>query len=408
MAESKVKKKKVVQLGPRVVLDSERCILCSRCVRFTDEVTKTCELGIFNRGDRSEVGTHDGKSLDNKYSQNVVDICPVGALTSKDFRFKQRVWYLKDSNTVCNGCSTGCNIKVYFNKEGFFRVRPVFNENVNGYWMCDEGRDIYKFVNRDYRFLRGMKRSGENWEESMPSAVAKEAGAHIKSVVKNGSGSKIGLVLTGQYTVEEYETVISTFVNDFNTKNIYHWINNPETFDSFDGKLLRGDRNPNTKGLLQVLEKYQITAKWSELESKISSGELEALVIAGPENQVWYPNFEKKVVLFSKVKSILWLQSSKSDLLLKLKNNAWIIPMKSFVEKDGTFVNVNGYAQTFKRATTIVSEALSLSEAALLMAGKNLMVKPDNQILVEGERPSDRVTVENRKKNEFVFHRGSL
>ncbi|MCJ8278093.1 MAG: 2Fe-2S iron-sulfur cluster-binding protein [Bdellovibrionales bacterium] len=103
MGQNKVKKSKVVDLGEKVVLDSERCILCSRCVRFTEEVSKTNELGIFNRGDHSEIGTYAGKPLDNKYSINTVDICPVGALTSKDFRFRQRVWFLKDKPSVCTG-----------------------------------------------------------------------------------------------------------------------------------------------------------------------------------------------------------------------------------------------------------------------------------------------------------------
>ena len=181
MAEKKQKKHKVVDLGPTIVLDSERCILCSRCVRFTDEVSKTNELGIFNRGDHAEIGTHDGKKLDNKYSLNTVDICPVGALTSKDFRFKQRVWYLKDSETVCNGCSTGCNVKVYFNKEGLFRVKPKHNADVNGHWMCDEGRDVYKFVNSEARLTNGRKYAAGKWHEEMHAgAAAKDASIFIK------------------------------------------------------------------------------------------------------------------------------------------------------------------------------------------------------------------------------------
>ncbi|MBV2167953.1 MAG: (2Fe-2S)-binding protein, partial [Bdellovibrio sp.] len=249
MAEAKVKKHKVVDLGPTVVLDSERCILCSRCVRFTEEVSKTNELGIFNRGDRSEIGCHEGVQLNNKYSLNTVDICPVGALTSKDFRFRQRVWYLKDAETVCNGCSTGCNVKVYYNKEGFFRVKPVYNENVNGHWMCDEGRDIYKFVNKEHRLLKAQVRTASGWTEMPAGAAAKNA----HEVLKNASGDSLALVLTAQYTVEEFEAIVSTFVNEFKTKKVYFWINNKETFDSFDGLLLRGDKNPNTKGLLKVL-----------------------------------------------------------------------------------------------------------------------------------------------------------
>ncbi|MCB0384388.1 MAG: (2Fe-2S)-binding protein, partial [Bdellovibrionales bacterium] len=185
MSEHKVKKRKVVSLGERVVLDSERCILCSRCVRFTSEVSKTNELGIFNRGDRAEIGTFDGKPLNNNYSLNTVDICPVGALTSKDFRFRQRVWYLKNAQSVCTGCSTGCNIRVYYNEEGLFRIKPEYNPEVNGYWMCDKGRDIYKQVNRDARLIEAKFGQAGNWEVREVVQSLQEAGDAIRQAVKD-------------------------------------------------------------------------------------------------------------------------------------------------------------------------------------------------------------------------------
>ena len=111
--EEKVKKPKAVPIGPNVMLDAERCILCSRCVRFTDEISKTSELGIVNRGDHSEIAVSPEKELDNPYSGNVVDICPVGALTDRDFRFKCRVWYLQKADSICPGCARGCNIEIH-------------------------------------------------------------------------------------------------------------------------------------------------------------------------------------------------------------------------------------------------------------------------------------------------------
>jgi NADH-quinone oxidoreductase subunit G len=403
MAERKVKKHKVVDLGPTIVLDTERCILCSRCVRFTEEVSKTSELGIFNRGDRSEIGTFDGKPLDNKYSMNTVDICPVGALTSKDFRFRQRVWYLKDGDTVCNGCSTGCNVKVYYNREGFFRVKPVYNEKVNGYWMCDEGRDIYKFVNRENRWLRAKKRNAGGWDEMQPGAAAKEASFALKS-----AGSNAALVLTGQYTVEEYESIVSTFVNELKSKNIFHWMNNPEKAEDFDGILLRGDKNPNTKGLLQVLQKYGITSKWADLTAGIANGTFKTVVVAGPEVQIQFPDAKERIRELAKAQNLIWLQSCKNQDLENLTGNVWLIPMKSYTEKDGTFINHAGLAQTFKKVTTVVSEALTLTEASDLLAGKTFGIKPDANMFVEAARPQDRVTVEHRKKNEFIYRRGNL
>ncbi|MFP5518478.1 MAG: 2Fe-2S iron-sulfur cluster-binding protein [Bdellovibrionia bacterium] len=403
MAEHKVKKHKVVDLGPTVVLDSERCILCSRCVRFTSEVSKTEELGIFNRGDRSEIGTHDGKPLDNKYSLNTVDICPVGALTSKDFRFRQRVWYLKDSESICPGCSTGCNIKVYYNKEGMFRVKPVHNEAVNGYWMCDDGRDVYKFVNKEARLLKAKKQAQGAWSEMSPGAAAKELSGSLK-----GAGSSAALVLTAQYTVEEYEAMISTFVNEVQSKNIFFWVNNPETFENFDGLLIRGDKNPNTKGLLKVLEKHGITAKWADLTAGLSNGSIKTLVVAGPENQAVFPEMSKTITELSKAAKLIWLQAGKNAELEALKGDVTLIPLKTFVEKDGTFVNHNGLEQKFKKATTVVNEALTLTEAALLFAGKSLTIPAASDVFVNTNRRADLVMQETRKKNEFVYKRGSL
>lgn len=407
MAEPKQKKHKVVDLGPTVVLDSERCILCSRCVRFTDEVSKTHELGIFNRGDRSEIGTHAGKPLDNKYSLNTVDICPVGALTSKDFRFRQRVWYLKDQTTVCNGCSTGCSVKVYFNKEGFFRVKPDYNAQVNGHWMCDEGRDIYKFANRDARWTESWLRQGSQVTPMQPGAGAKLAASWV-------TGGKVALVLTGQYTSEEYASAVDSFVSKSGSKHIYHWQNQPEKWNDFDGLLLRGDRNPNTKGLIQALEKHQIKSDWSALVAGVASGDIETVVVAGPENVVWFENYTLVTAQLAKAKKLVWLQSSKSKEIETLNHdNLLVIPMKSFTEKSGTFINHQGLAQRFKAVTTVVHEALTLDQAMALMLGDESALLPQVGLktvstLVETQRPQDRVMLETRKKNEFTYQRGKL
>src|SRR6187455_2054867 len=154
--EPKVHKPKRVDLGPRIVLDDERCILCTRCIRFTKDIVGDDALGIVNRGSYNTLTAYPDKVFDNNYTLNTVDICPVGALTSKDFRFRQRVWYLKEVETICPGCSTGCSVSVYHNEEGLWRVKPRFNPEVNGYWMCDEGRDTYKYTNKKTRLMAAM------------------------------------------------------------------------------------------------------------------------------------------------------------------------------------------------------------------------------------------------------------
>src|SRR3989454_6710438 len=154
MVDEKVHKPKAVPLGRHVMLDAERCILCSRCVRFCDEITGTGELGIFSRGDHSEIGLFPGHDLENNYSGNVVDICPVGALTDREFRFQVRVWYLDTTKSVCPGCARGCNVDVHVNRKRphhaggrrVARLKPRFNDAVNAWWICDVGRYGFEAV----------------------------------------------------------------------------------------------------------------------------------------------------------------------------------------------------------------------------------------------------------------------
>lgn len=154
----KVLKRKAKVIGPHVILDQERCVLCSRCVRFCDEVTGTSELGIYNRGDRAEIDVAPGVELANNYSLNTVDICPVGALTSRDFRFKKRVWLLRSTPSVCNGCATGCNVRLDHEGGRLYRLKPRRNDQVNGPWMCDLGRMTYKDVHAEHRLAEALHR----------------------------------------------------------------------------------------------------------------------------------------------------------------------------------------------------------------------------------------------------------
>ena len=144
----KTHKGKHIDLGSNVVLDQERCVLCARCTRFTQQVTKTHELAIVGRGDNARVATAPGRPLDNPYAMNVVDLCPVGALTSRDFRFRQRVWFLDSVKSICHGCAKGCNIWIDHNRPKYqndrvYRYRPRINREVNGYFLCDAGRLSY-------------------------------------------------------------------------------------------------------------------------------------------------------------------------------------------------------------------------------------------------------------------------
>ena len=240
------------------------------------------------------------------------------------------------------------------------------------------------------------------------SAMAAGAAAKELVPILAGKGDQNALVLTGQHTVEEYESIISTFVNDFKSKKVYHWINNKDSFDQYDGMLIRGDKNPNTKGLLKAFEKHGITAVWTDLQKDLKSSAIKNLVVVGPENVPVYPEYKERIKEFSSVENLIFLTAAKVPAFEELETNVWLIPLKTFVEKEGTFVNFSGIEQKFKKVTTIVSEALTVTEAAELMSGKQLMVKPETNVFVETKRPVDTVMLEHRKKNEFVFKRGQL
>ncbi|HXG46706.1 MAG TPA: 2Fe-2S iron-sulfur cluster-binding protein, partial [Methylomirabilota bacterium] len=194
--ESKVHKPKAVDLGPRIVLDAERCILCTRCIRFTRDIAGDDALGIINRGSYNTIATYPGQPFANNYTLNTVDICPVGALTSKDFRFKMRVWFLKETKSLCTSCGTGCNITIGSRENRIYRYEPRENDAVNSCWMCDAGRLNYKWIGREDRLkeVRGPNRQVRSW----PAALA-EIGARLAATPPGSTA----LVASARQTNEE-------------------------------------------------------------------------------------------------------------------------------------------------------------------------------------------------------------
>src|SRR5258706_2434875 len=188
--EPKVHKPKRVDLGPRIVLDDERCILCTRCIRFTKDVVGDDALGIVSRGSYSTLTAFPGKAFDNNYTLNTVDICPVGALTSKDFRFKMRVWFLKESKSICTSCATGCNIVIGSREEKIYRYEPRENDAVNACWMCDYGRLNYKWIGRADRLL----------EPRRPQSTGGTSVAPWTEIV-GGLGRKLAQVQPGRIAI---------------------------------------------------------------------------------------------------------------------------------------------------------------------------------------------------------------
>ena len=198
--EAKVHKPKAVDLGPRIMLDDERCILCTRCIRFTRDIVGDDALGIANRGSYNTLTAYPGKAFDNNYTLNTVDICPVGALTSKDFRFQMRVWFLKETRSLCTSCATGCNILIGSREEKIYRYTPRENNAVNGPWLCDAGRLNYKWIGREDRLAKVQ--SPKSKAQGQPAAWS-SALTEIAELLKKASQGTVAIIVSARQTNEE-------------------------------------------------------------------------------------------------------------------------------------------------------------------------------------------------------------
>ncbi len=329
MIDKKVHKEKVQDIGKNVMLDAERCILCSRCTRFTEEVTKTNELGILNRGDHAEITVNE--QLKNDYAQNLVDICPVGALTSKDFRFKQRVWFLEEVQTTCIGCETGCSVKVSQNKNGSYRVKPMYDHDVNGHWMCDDGRAIYKHVSSPTR-LSGPVENVNNL--FMPADEVK--------VYEKLKGKKTKFVLSAGLTNGEYEKFFDA-VKGTNAEVALYAL--PKIGPEFDGILRRADKNPNLRGAEAAFKKAGFDSSAAALDKLLSGlSSNDAVFVVVPEMIYDEDHFN---TLVSKVgRAGLKLALTPGETLANLRNFDYLLPLPTFLEKNGEIVNYQGKART--------------------------------------------------------------
>jgi NADH-quinone oxidoreductase subunit G len=321
--EAKVNKGKAEVIGPYVILDQERCVLCSRCVRFCNEVTGTGEMGIFNRGDRAEIGTAPGVELDNNYSMNTVDICPVGALTSRDFRFQKRVWMLKAATSVCPGCATGCNVRIDHEAGRVYRLKPRYNPEVNGRWMCDKGRMTYKAVHDDKRLSDPVSagQSG-NW--------AGVAGAVADLGAKDGFGLIIG---SPHQSLEEMH-LLKRLAGD---SPVHGGIVSADRRDK-DELLLDADRTPNRNGqaLLGIDQ-----GEGAALAATIKGTSGPVLIHGGD------PSEEPAVAEALGARSVVYLGTHDNATAALA---AVVLPGAMWAEKAGIFVNRDGRLQEFKQS----------------------------------------------------------
>jgi NADH-quinone oxidoreductase subunit G len=333
--ENKVKKPKAVQLGPRVTLDDERCILCSRCIRFCQEIANDDVLGFVDRGSHTVLTAHPGRTLDNNYSLNTVDICPVGALTSTDFRFKMRVWFLKETKSICTSCATGCNTVIGTREDVIYRLTPRENDHVNSSWMCDHGRLNYKYLEAEDRLLEPQIRSeGRLVPADWPTAIGQAA-----LQLKQFAGSEIVIVASGRMTNEEL-WLTAQLANSLGVKRI----DIVPRRGKADHILLSEDRNPNTNGARLILGSSSAPgAKLVTIASAVRSGGIKALVIL-KENAM---HLGLSVEELAQMPALVVMNTLPNEAT---KNATVVFPACGFAEKRGSMVNGKGRLQRLNRA----------------------------------------------------------
>ena len=332
--ENKVKKPKNVDLGERIVLDDERCILCSRCVRFSSEVTKDNVLGFVNRGSHSTLTAYPGKRFDNDYSLNTVDICPVGALTSKDFRFQMRVWFLKETKSICTSCGTGCNVTIGSREGKVHRLTPRENEAVNSAWMCDYGRLNFHYLEDKARLQNPLtKAAGEHFPAPWGDALNRAAEGLRK--VEPG---EMAVVASARMTNEEL-FVLKRWMDELGVA-LVDTVNRPEQGDQF---LRSADGNPNTRGA-ELLGLSHGGRKLSTWGGEIAAGRIKALLVLGGEDVVaaGIPAACLAQLEILIASAILPNETTRAAHV--------VLPGAGFAEKSGSMVNVHGRLQRFSRS----------------------------------------------------------
>jgi NADH-quinone oxidoreductase subunit G len=332
--ENKVKKPKNIELGPRVTLDDERCILCSRCIRFCQEVAQDDVLGFIDRGSHSVLTAHPGKRLENNYSLNTVDICPVGALTSSDFRFQMRVWFLKETKSFCTSCATGCNTIIGTREDVIYRQTPRENDAVNSCWMCDYGRLNFDYLQSEKRLLQPEILSGDkliptDWNVAI---------AHAAAQLKHFSGWEIAIIASGRMTNEEL-WLTGQLARTLGVELIDIV---PRTGPS-DEILLSADRNPNTNGATLLGVTANPGARLRGIVEAVASGRVKALVALG----------ENPIEIGLTVDQLRALQSFVvMDILANdsIPAATALLPSFGFAEKRGSMINGKGRLQRLNRA----------------------------------------------------------
>jgi NADH-quinone oxidoreductase subunit G len=336
--EERKNEKPPKDLGPTIKLWTDRCITCTRCTRFLDEVSGTSELYVVQRGDRSEIDIAPGHPVDNPLMGNIVDICPVGALIDKDLMYSYRAWYLQRTDSVCPGCSKGCNIQVQAQKEFVRRLVPRENRDVNGWWICDRGRKDFGYIHAENR-LRQARLDGK---DTPVIQAAEEAGKRLRAAADKGAQG-VAILASAWLTLEELYLVkrLAAALGNVPVGLLTEPDGQEQTFPKFK---IEADRNPNRAGAKRVLGD-EVEAKTAGILEAAQAGTLAAVYVISS-----MPHFEPTVALLDALNkvSLLVVQDLRPGTLTEKAQV--VLPGASFAEKDGVFVNVGRRAQVVRRA----------------------------------------------------------
>jgi len=347
MREDKAHAGKRLALGPHIMLDQERCIMCTRCTRFVGQVSKSHELGIFGRGHRQAVDLVPGRALDNPYSGNLADICPVGALTDRDFRFQVRVWYLDSTESICPGCSRGCNIFVHtstrrpWQNQGrrLARLKPRFSPEVNGHWICDEGR--YGFLDFDSKRLGKVMRLKPVSEELPWDRAAQEVAAALRRKPVEG----LAVAASGALSNEDWLAFKELFVDTLQARR-FLFAPEPDQAGTEDQLLRRREKTPNLEGGKALGFGTKIESMgWDALARDIEAGKVWGLyVIDRDPAQAWG---DRSRELLERLDLLIY-QGPRQCLAGELAH--YRLPATAWLEEEGHFTNFQGKVQGYRSA----------------------------------------------------------
>jgi NADH-quinone oxidoreductase subunit G len=343
-------------IGEQITLFTDRCIMCTRCVRFTREYSGTSELQVISRGSEEEIDIFPGHPCDNKLAGNVVDLCPVGALCSKDFLYKQRVWWLKEAQSVCPNCSTGCTVNVDQNEDKVYRLTPHPNPMSQGHFMCDEGRFGWKYIHSDERLTFPIRRkNGEvrsrDWDDILPSLDKSLTKALTKA------GDKCAAIFSPWMTCEE-AFMLASYLHghspkvrlalgpvrvegddDQYPKDFYGRVKEPVKFT------IRAEKAPNRRGVSMVLDYFGARSAFGDVIAQAAAGELEMLYAVGGDPTGWLD--AKQAEALAKPELVVVQDFMPSALVDQAD---YVLTGGSFAERDGCFVNYKGLAQEIHRS----------------------------------------------------------